>query len=372
MSVRVNGLPILGLGARRRTVTRAAGIALLGLCVSALSALPAAASSKVPQYSLSIVEGESTIPEDSITSVSARAENAPSKQVVLSIGRGGVVIARDQGNDNAGLGQVPQAGDVVTMESPAGRPVGVVVYDGLPSIDPAVCAGSTNFSGQRSGAQEVQGGYYTLVLHTNPYGETSVRRTASGQSQVTALVGGAYSGNFLAPLQLGETVWASESSQTTLEGGAIFTYSSENDRPVGACPAPPAPPPPPPPPPALQGSIFKLVRTTIHKLLKSGWHDQVTINQPGTVIQNLFLAGGAVPAFASSRGHRHRRPAVLLARGSAVAKSAGKVSVAIHATSKGRRILGHRKHVRAQLLTTLLSSSGAKLSLGARTVTLNR
>jgi hypothetical protein len=36
----------------------------------------------------------------------------------------------------------------------------------------------------------VQGGYYTLVLHTNPYGETSVRRTASGQAQVTALVGG--------------------------------------------------------------------------------------------------------------------------------------------------------------------------------------
>ncbi|HEY2767444.1 MAG TPA: hypothetical protein VGI76_04265 [Solirubrobacteraceae bacterium] len=331
------------------------------------------ASSKVPQYSLSIVEGESTIPEDSITGVSARAENAPSKQVVLSISRGGVVIARDQGNENAGLGQVPQAGDVVTMESPASRPVGVVVYDGLPSIDLTVCAGSTNFSGQRSGAQEVQGGYYTLVQHTNPYGETSVHRTASGQSQVTALVGGAYSGNFLTPLQLGETVWASESSQTTLEGGAILTYSSENDRPVGACPVPPAPPPPPPPPPpALQGSIFKLVRTTIHKLLKSGWHDQVTINQPGTVIQNLFLAGGTVPALASSRGHHRRRPALLLARGSSSAKSAGNVTVVIRATSKGRRILGHRKHVRAKLVTTLLSGSGAKLSLGARTVTLDR
>lgn len=367
MPVRAAGLPLLAL---RRT--RILGGVLLSACALALAAAPAVATTaKTPHYSLSIVEGESTLPEDTLAHVSASVENVSHPQVVLSITRAGIVIARDQG-DSAGLGQVPQVGDVVTMEV-GGQVVGAVVYDGLPSIDPTVCAGSANFSGQRSGAQEVQGGFYTLVLHTNPYGETSIRHAASGQAQVTALVGGAYSGNFLTPLQAGETVWAEESSKTTLAGGEVFTYSSENDRPVGACPVPPAPPPPPPPP-ALQGSIFKLLRTTIHRLLKSGLHDQVTINQPGTVVQGLYLASGPVPASVSARGgHKHhRRPAVLLARGTAVANAAGTVSVTIRPTSKGRRILGHRRSVRAKLVTTLHSASGAKLSLGVRTVTLDR
>ncbi len=349
---------------------RAAGLPLLLASVLALGAAPAVATtSKPPHFSLSIVEGESTLPEETLAHVSAGVENVSHPQVVVSITRGGIVIARDQGESSAWLSQVPQVGDVVTMEV-GGQVVGVAVYDGLPSIDPTVCAGSTNFSGQRSGAQEVQGGYYTLVLHTNPYGETSTRRGASGQAQVTALVGSGYAGNFLTPLQLGETVWAEESSKTTLAGGEVFTYSSENDRPVGACPVPPAPPPPPPPP-ALQGSISKLLRTTIHKLLKLGLSDQVTINQPGTVVQDLYLAGGSVPAYAS-RKHHHRRPAVLLAKGTASATSAGTVSVVLHPTAKGRHVLRHRRRVRAELLTTLHSASGAKLSLGVRTVTLDR
>jgi hypothetical protein len=138
--VRASGLPIPGAKAFKRGLARASGIALLGLCAWVLLAAPAVANNnKPPGYSLSIVEGESTLPEDSIASVSARVENTPSRQVVLSISRGGIVIARDQGNEYAGLGQVPQVGDVVTMESPAGRVVGAVVYDGLPSIDPTVC-----------------------------------------------------------------------------------------------------------------------------------------------------------------------------------------------------------------------------------------
>lgn len=344
------------------------------LLLSAFGAAPAiATTTQTPRYSLSIVEGESTMPEETLAHVSAGVENVSHPQVVLTITRAGIAIARDQGESSAWLSQVPQVGDVVTMEV-GGHVVGAAVYDGLPSIDPTVCAGSTNFSGQRSGAQEVQGGYYTLVLHTNPYGETSIRRTASGQAQVTALVGGGYAGNFLTPLQLGETVWAEEFSKTTLAGGEVFTYSSENDRPVGACPVPPAPPPPPPPP-ALQGSIFKLLRTTIHKLLKVGLSDRVTINQPGKVIQDLYLAGGSVPANASAHGNRrrhHRRPAVLLARGTATASGAGTVTVLLRPTSKGRHVLGHRRRVRAELVTTLHSASGAKLSLGVRAVTLDR
>jgi hypothetical protein len=166
-----------------------------------------------------------------------------------------------------------------------------------------------------------------------------------------------------------------ESVEKPLEGGAMFIYESETQRPVGACPLPPAPPPPPPPP-ALQGSIFKLVGTTIRKLLRSGWADQVTINQPGAVTQDLYEVGGAVPASAAAHrkghGHRHKSPALLLARGSVTAAAAGTVSVTLHVTGKGRHVLDRSHRMRAVLVTTLKTTAGAQLNLQTRTVTLDR
>lgn len=339
--------------------------------LSACWAAPADAHSapRAPEYSLSIVEGVTTLPEDSILSTSGSV--SPEAQVLLRIVHNGITVAQDTEEDgSAWLSQVPQVGDVVYLESPAGNVVGSEVYDGLPTLDPTVCAGSTNFSGQRSASMEVEGGYFTLVPHPS-----YVAHRRGQEAQVTSLNGSAFAGNFLRAPVLGQTLRVVEHLKTELAGGATFTYASETDRPVGSCPVPPAPPPPPPPP-ALQGSIFKLLRTTIRKLLEHGLSDQVTINQPGTVIQDLYLEGGGrIPAYASARGgHKHRRrpPAVLLARGSATAKSAGTVHVLIHPTPKGRHVLRHRRHVRAELVTTLHSSSGAKLDLGARAITLDR
>jgi hypothetical protein len=340
----------------------------------ALGFAPAVASAThAPEYSLSIVEGETTAPEYPIAHTSI---GAPEKsEAVLSIIRGGLVVARSTGEGGAWMSQVPQVGDEVRLESPAGSTIQAITYDGLPSMDPTVCAGSTNFSGQRSGALEVEGERYLVVQHPS-YAATHGR----GNAQVTGLVGSSFSGNFLTPLMLGETVQAREFVRTTLSNGAIFSYSSETDRPVGACPAPPPPPPPPPPPLALQGSIFKLARTTIQRFLKSGWLDEVTINQPGTVVQDLYLQDGKLPAFAASKsgkgkGKHHRKivpPAQLVARGSTTAKSAGTVSVLIKVTAQGRRLLRHRGKVQLVLVTTLQSTSGAKLNLARRTVTLKR
>jgi hypothetical protein len=326
---------------------------------------PANEQSSGPRYSIAVVEGESTLPEDQITHTSAIVH--PKASLVLSIVRGGTVVARDSGEEGVWLSQVPQIGDVLTLESPAGKTVGSVVYDGLPSLDPAVCAGSTDFSGQRSAGEEVQGGYYTLVLH-EPYG---VRQTAEGKAQVTLLSGTSFGGSFLAPLQLGQTVWASEQLQTPLEGGATFTYESENDRPVGACPQPPAPPPPPPPP-ALQGSIFSLAKLTLGRLLHTGLRDRVTINQPGTISQELFQAHGKLPAFASKRHHRRSPAAILIARGTVTAGAAGTVEVTLRLTAKGRRLLRHARSLRAVLLTTLRNAAGSKIALERRIVTFHR
>ncbi len=237
-----------------------------------------------------------------------------------------------------------------------------------------MCAGSVNFSGQRSTGQTIQGGDFLDV--PGPYG--NFERWNAQQAQITLLSGPTFGGSFLTPLASGETVWANESLETPLTGGAVFIYESENVRPVGACPPPPPPPPPSPSaPPALQGSILKLARTTIHRLLKSGWRDQVRINQPGTVVQDLYLEDGKLPAFAataSKKGkHRVRKipPAQLVARGSAIAKAPGTVDVLIRVSGKGRHLLSHRSKVRLVLVTTLHSNAGAKLNLPRRTVTLH-
>jgi hypothetical protein len=349
---------------------------MVALGVSALCAAPAVAreETQAPEYAMKIVEGVTTLPEESILSTSASV-NVPGNhhvQVALRIVHNGLTVAQDTESDGgAWLSQVPQVGDVVYLESPVGTVVGSAVYDGLPSLDPTVCAGSTSFSGQRSSPEDViKGSYYTLVPHqsytANRFGE---------QAQVPTQSGTAFAGSFLMPLALGETVRAVESVEKPLAGGATFTYTSENDRPVGACPVPP-PPPAPPAVPALQGSIFKLARITIHKLLKSGWLNQVSINQPGTVIQDLYELGGTVPASASSRRHSHRHPrkppALLLARGSTSASAAGTVKVLLRVTAKGRRTLQHSHRLRAELVTTLKASSGAKLNLQTHTVTLKR
>jgi len=348
----------------------AAGALLLGLLTLGVTAGPAGAHHSTPSYTLTVSEGETTIPER-VPAAGVWGSVDPGASATISIIRGGTVVY--QNSDPGGrpyLSQVPQVGDVVTLESPIGRVVGSVVYDGLPSMDPTVCAGSVNFSGQNTSGFTVKGRYVTYSL-VKAYHRYELNEAPAGSAQVTALSGTAFGGSFLAPLQIGQTVTAVESLETLLSEGATYTYTSENSRPVGACPAAPAPPPPPPPPPALQGSIFKLGHLTIHSLLTSGWHVLVGINQPGTIFEDLYLENGALPAFASSKKHHHRPAALLIARGVYVTNKAGVVNVLLRVTHKGRSALRSAKNVHAVLLTTIHSSSGSKMSLKRRTVKLH-
>ena len=111
---------------------------------------------------------------------------------------------------------------------------------------------------------------------------------------------------------------------------------------------------------------------SIKGLLKSGAKDSVRINQAGTVVQDLYLKGGSVPAFASSSKHHKAPPALLLARGSATARAAGTVKVSLHLTRRGRSRLRSAHKVTVVLVTTLRSTGGARLSLPRRTLTLHR
>jgi hypothetical protein len=355
-----------GHPANLHTFERALCLALATCGAAAALAVPAAANTPAapPKYSLSIVEGANTQPEDSIEHISASV--SPKAEVAVSITHNGLVVGQDKGDGGAWLSQVPQVGDVVTLASSGFTTA--VTYDGLPSLEPTVCAGSTTFSGQRTLGYTVEGGYYTVVSHPEYFA-----RRNGGSAQVQVLSGSSFGGDFLKPLVGGETVYAVESLTSPLAGGATFTYESENDRPVGGCPPPP--PPPPTPPLALAGSLVKLVRTSIHKFLDSGWSTHVTINQPGTIVEDLYQHAGVLPAFAATSKHRRPRKeprALLLARGTVTAKAAGTVTVTMHLTSVGRHLLAHAHSAKVVLITTLTAGSGAKLALARHFLTLHR
>ena len=351
----------------------AISLALVWVLVLAVDAVPAGAWSENhgPQYTLGVAEGETTLPEYSQVARVWGSAGAGAK-VAVSIIRGGTTVYRQTGEGWTSLSQVPEVGDVVTLESPIGRVIGSAVYDGLPSMEPTVCAGSTNFSGANTSGFTVEGSYVTYGLNRNPYGQiTGTNQSGFGEAQVKSLTGTTFGGNFLVPLQVGETVTATESLKTHLAEEATYTYVSEDSRPVGVCPPPPPPPPPSPPkPPVLQGSVLKLGHLTLKSLLKSGWHVLIDINQPGTVVGDLYIQDGKIPAFASSNKH-HTPSALLVARGYVTAKGAGVASVLLRVTAAGRDRLRSAKSVHAVLLTTLRSSSGGKLGLGRRSVSIH-
>ncbi len=350
-----------------RSLIGALCVALAMVGVGAGVAVPAVADgSKAPEYSLSVVEGATTHPEDGIGHVSASVNS--NAEVTTSLIHNGLVVEQDKHERYAGLSKVPQVGDVVTFESSGFRTE--VNYDGLPTLESTVCAGSTNFSGQRTSGYTVEGGYYTVILASE-----NIYYSQHTQAQVQVLTGSSFGGDFLTPLASGETVYAVESLTSPVAGGATFTYSSEYDRPVGGCPPPPSPPPPAPAPLALAGGFSKFTGVSIAKLLRSGWSTHVTINQPGTIVEDLYQHSGTLPAFAATSKHKRPRKeprALLLARGTVSAKAAGTYLVTLHLTSTGRRLLKHAHSAKVALIATLNSSSGAKLALERHYLTLHR
>jgi hypothetical protein len=331
-----------------------------------LAAVPAVAAAEAQFYGLSVTEG-SAASGFSIAETGGFAETNPAQEARVTITRAGVRVAETPSGQGPFpfMTQTPQAGDVVTLESPPGTTVKSVTYDGLPTMDPTVCAGSANFSGQRSPGTTLSGRYSTET-YFGPEGFVAVPPSSAS----------AFAASFSVALKTGETVYAEQEGLSTLAGGASFSYFSSNARPVGACPAPAAQPAAVPPRaialaftlPPLKGTVLKLSHTTIAKLLKSGWLVQVSINQPGTVTQDLYMVSGKLPAFASRK--HSQPPAILVARGATTVKKAGTVKVRVRVTAHGRRALAHAKSAKLVLITTLRSTSGHRIDLGRHSLTL--
>ncbi|GEM_PF-1203278 len=356
-------------GAASLRACELAAFVLLGL---ATSVAPAWANSHGTQYTLEVTEGENTIPAyEPVAGTVAKVD--PSAPVAVSIVHNGTTVYKSEGdNGYASVPQVPQPGETVVLESPIGHVIGSDVYDGLPTIDPSTCVGSTNFEGNNTSGFTVEGSYVTYTLLSARKRE--VKRSGFGQAQVKSLTGTSFGGSFLEPIASGATVMATESLKTSLPGEATYTYVSERVEPANrTCPAPPPPPSPPPLVTPLAGALVTLGHTKIHTVLKSGYRDHVRINQAGTITQDLYLRGGKLPAVAAS-AHKHHKtpPALLLARGTATAGAPGTVVVVLKLTAAGRRKLKKSRHVSAILLTTLRTKNGQIATLAPKSLTLHR
>ncbi len=382
--MRIRSLPRVS-----RAVSSRLGLSL-GTTLSALGfawaiAAPASAwSTHGTIYTLKIVTGETTLPEYPIagTSASVSVESGKRPQVAVSIVHNGIttITSQDQeGEWGAGFSQVPQQGETAVLESPVGHVIGSIVYDGMPTIDPTTCVGSANFEGENTSGYTVEGAYQLDSLVTPYHRLTEKLETDFQLAQVKSLTGTSFGGSFVQPIPSGATVSVTESLKTPLssasspQGETTFLYESEHVEPANkTCPTPPAPPPSTPLVTPLQGALVKLGRSTILGFLKSGWGDHVSINQAGTVTQDLYLRGGKLPASAASVGKHHRKMDVLLARGTVKASAAGTVSVRLKLTSAGRHHLRSARHVNGILLTTLRSADGQVDTLSPHSLTLTR
>src|ERR1700678_3225345 len=131
------------------------------LVILGLAALPAVAAAE-NVYGLSVSEGSSSS-GFSVADTNGFAEATPAHEARIAITRAGVRVAETPSGQGSFpfMSQVPQAGDVLSLESPLGTTVSSVTYDGLPTMDATVCAGSANFSGQRTPGTTLTGRYYT-------------------------------------------------------------------------------------------------------------------------------------------------------------------------------------------------------------------
>jgi hypothetical protein len=288
----------------------------------------------------------------------------PQPQAAVSIVHNGAVAATQSGSGGAYLTAAPAVGDTVRVEQPPGNPIESIVYN--LTVDPSTCVGATTISGQRSdpGAQVSA---YAFVPSEGGYGTFTPAR-------ITTLSGMSYAGTFSRALTSSDVVSVGETATFTRAYG-FFEYDGSLEKAVGACPPPPpaklVPAAGPRPP---KGSISVNARRALRAFFRKGLTMIVSVDQPGKVVENLFLAKGKLPGKASSVGSaksKRKRGATLIGRGSAKALKAGAVKVTVRPTRAAKR-LRRKRSLKVQFLTTLSNLAGQTTTLPPKRVTLKR
>jgi hypothetical protein len=338
---------------------KVAVIAALTLTVVGIGA-SAAAASVYTYISVSVSpSGSSTIGSYFDTAVPY-----PQPPAAVSIVHNGAVAATQTGPGGAYMTAAPAVGDTVRVEQPPGNPIESIVYN--LTVDPSTCIGAKTISGQRSdpGAQVFA---YAFVPSEGGYGTFT-------QAQITTLSGSTYAGTFPRALTSSDFVSVGETASFTRAYG-YFEYDGSLEKAVGACPPPPAktsgPATGPRPP---KGSISINARRALRAFFRKGLTLTVSVDQPGRVVENVFLANGKLPGKASSVGgakSKRKRGATLIGRGSVKVVKAGAVKVTVRPTRAAKR-LRRKRSLKVQFLTTLSNLAGQATTLPPKRVTLKR
>ncbi|MBJ7331653.1 MAG: hypothetical protein JHC95_17290 [Solirubrobacteraceae bacterium] len=338
---------------RRLAVTLALGAAAGAVCAPAANATTGLQLSTFPAGQFSYLPADATGGFGGASdSRDATGENVRTVQL-----RGGVEIAAQTRTSQTGGSVSVKSGDVFNvLDTTTGDTILSYTYDGRPSLDATTCVGQTAFSGQRTGDSEI------WLQETGSLSEYMKGTYQNGKLGTSGT--GTFSGQFPRALTAGRFLLMVQTLRVTDTTGAnawIEIYSSSA---VAACPVPPVDAPKPTPAPdTTKPTVGKAVlpkgnALKLANFLIKGFSTTVTINEPGTVTQQLFLNNGAkLTAKTAAKSKKKAKP-VLLAKGSTVSKVAGKVKVKIKATKAGKKAIKGKRTVKAILVTTVKDLAG--------------
>lgn len=174
------------------------------------------------------------------------------------------------------------------------------------------------------------------------------------QGRIVAAAENSYTARFATPLQPGDLLWYSEASVTSA-GDVETTISRANVARVGVVP--------PPDKAAPKVTKFDLgaANTSIKSFLKFGLATFVTLDEPGTVNQQLILPAEKPKKKKGKKKPKAKAP-VVLATGSAKTTAPGETAkVLLTASKDGRKALKKIKKgkpAKAKLVTTVVDGAG--------------
>ncbi len=275
------------------------------------------------------------------------------------------------------------AGDKVSARYSGNATYGPRRVELVPSIQPAHTETALTMSpNPQSAAGDVEINATVTNSSTNviPFGSVQFAIDEEALGEPQSLDNAGRTGIIVSGLKAGQhtvTAYYYDGGEPTPD----FTGSkaSLTERITG--PAPPPPPLPPPPPPPFQATLSAFPRVLgIGDLLRGRFGDSVVLTGPGSVTEDLFEANGVVPAVATRASgarqnkHRRRRPALLLARGSASTGAAGAVKVTLLPTRAGKKTLKKSRHgMQVVLITSVKDAKTGKVTtLGTQKLTLKR
>jgi hypothetical protein len=276
-----------------------------------------------------------------------------------------------------------QAGDVIRVLR-NGAEAASLTYDGYPSFDAGTCAGQTAFTGKRTGTANVSEVYAYKWEPFRYRGFDTYRTTGEIVGDITGLAGDAFSGAFRAALPAGHILTATQ-TQRPADGVTFYTTV---ERPVADCPQQTTEPSQQPQLPTVTPDTVKpkgklilpsgKVLTLKNLFDADGMTTTVELDEPGTVVQALYLRNGAkVPQVvtanaAQKKKKKKKAKRVLIAKGQASSQTAGQVKVRLKATKKARKAYKRKRKVKAVLVTTVADLAGNVTSLPQRKLTLRK